>query len=132
MAAGTLKIFRDANNYTQDYVASILGISQPAYSKVESGSIKISEEAAEKLADLYNVDKETFLTEQQAVVNYNIGLHSKGIVNSENYYETGKELLQALTDKADTLLAQIGEQQKQLQQERNQLYELLNKLAEKL
>jgi transcriptional regulator with XRE-family HTH domain len=132
MAAGTVKFFRDAKNFTQEYVAGVLGISQPAYSKIESGITSINDETAVKLAELYEVDKEVFMLGQNAVINYNVGTQDKGIVKSEYYYENGKELLQAVIDKADFLLAQLQEQQKQLQQERTQLYELLSKLAEKL
>ncbi len=132
MAAGTVKFFRDAKNYTQEYVAGVLGISQPAYSKIESGLTNINDETAVKLGKLYEVDKEVFMLGQNAVINYNVGTQDKGIVKSEYYYENGKELLQVVIDKADFLLAQLQEQQKQLQQERTQLYELLSKLAEKL
>jgi transcriptional regulator with XRE-family HTH domain len=132
MAAGTVKFFRDAKNYTQEFVAGKLGISQPAYSKIESGFTNINEETAGKLAELYEVDKEVFMLGQHAVINYNVGTQDKGIVKSEYYYESGKDLLQVVIDKADFLLAQLQEQQKQLQQERTQLYQLLSKLAEKL
>jgi transcriptional regulator with XRE-family HTH domain len=132
MAAGTVKFFRDAKNFTQEYVAGVLGISQPAYSKIESGLTNINDETASKLAELYEVDKEVFMLGQNAVINYNVGTQDKGIVNSEYFYETGKEVLQLITDKVDFLLTQLQEQQRQLQQERTQLYELLSKLAEKL
>jgi transcriptional regulator with XRE-family HTH domain len=132
MAAGTVKFFRDAKNYTQEYVAGVLGISQPAYSKIESGLTNINDETAVKLAELYEVDKEVFMLGQNAVINYNVGTQDKGIVNTEYFYETGKEILQVVIDKADFLLAQLQEQQKQLQLERTQLYELLSKLAEKM
>jgi transcriptional regulator with XRE-family HTH domain len=132
MAAGTVKFFRDAKNFTQEYVAGVLGISQPAYSKIESGVTNINDETASKLAELYEVDKEVFMLGQNAVINYNVGTQDKGIVNTEYFYETGKEILQVVIDKADFLLAQLQEQQKQLQQERTQLYELLSKLAEKM
>jgi transcriptional regulator with XRE-family HTH domain len=132
MAAGTVKFFRDAKNYTQEFVAGILGISQPAYSKIESGLTNINEETAGKLAELYEVDKEVFMLGQNAVINYNVGTQEKVVVKTDNYYESGKEILQIITDKADFLLAQLQEQQKQLQQERTQLYQLLSKLAEKL
>jgi transcriptional regulator with XRE-family HTH domain len=132
MAAGTVKFFRDAKNFTQEYVAGVLGISQPAYSKIESGLTNINDETAGKLAELYEVDKEVFMLGQNAVINYNVGTQDKVVVKTENYYESGKEILQVVIDKADFLMAQLQEQQKQLQQERSQLYELLSKLAEKL
>lgn len=43
MELGTkIKDLRSQKGFTQDYVADKLGISQPAYSKIESGHIEIT------------------------------------------------------------------------------------------
>jgi transcriptional regulator with XRE-family HTH domain len=51
--AKKLKILREINNYTQEYVASILDISQNAYSLIEKGTTKITLDRIEVLAELY-------------------------------------------------------------------------------
>lgn len=48
-----LKILREINNYTQEYVARILDISQNAYSLIEKGTTKITLDRIEVLAELY-------------------------------------------------------------------------------
>lgn len=48
-----LKILREINNYTQEYVARILDISQNAYSLIEKGTTKITLDRIEALAELY-------------------------------------------------------------------------------
>ena len=40
--AANIRKVREAKNYTQDYLAAKLGISQNAYSKIELGYSKIS------------------------------------------------------------------------------------------
>lgn len=103
-------------------MAGKLGISQPGCSKIESGLTSINDETAGKLAELYEVDKDVFMLGQNGMINYNVGTQDKGIVNIGYFYETSKELLQLVTDKADFLLTQLQEQQKQRQRERTQLY----------
>lgn len=49
-----LKILREVNNYTQEYVARVLDISQNAYSLLEKGTTKITLDRIEVLATLYN------------------------------------------------------------------------------
>ena len=50
-----LKVLREINNYTQEYVASQLGIDQSSYSKIERSPRTLRGEQLEKLARLYKV-----------------------------------------------------------------------------
>ncbi len=93
MSVVALKFFRDTNKYTQEYVANVLDISQPAYSKLESGSTKINEEFASILGELYGVDKRIFSDEGNAIINYNVGTQHSGIIKTESYYENDKDSL---------------------------------------
>jgi transcriptional regulator with XRE-family HTH domain len=51
----TIKLWREARNYTQSYMATQLGISQVAYSKIESNQIKIDAERLIRIADILSV-----------------------------------------------------------------------------
>src|SRR5690606_32164976 len=50
-----LKLLREGNNYTQEYVADYLDISQNAYSLLEKGKTKITLDRLESLAKLYHI-----------------------------------------------------------------------------
>lgn len=50
-----LKELRKVNNYTQDYVASVLGVIRQTYSHYETGKRTPSTETLYKLAGLYNI-----------------------------------------------------------------------------
>ena len=54
--ASRIKILREIHNYTQEYVANTLGISQNTYSLLEKGETKLTIERLEQLANLYNLD----------------------------------------------------------------------------
>lgn len=50
-----MKELRKVNNYTQDYVAAVLGIVRQTYSHYETGRRTPDAEALYKLAGLYNI-----------------------------------------------------------------------------
>ncbi len=50
-----LRMLREQNGYTQDYVSKILGVSRANYSHYENDRITPSSDSLCKLADLYNV-----------------------------------------------------------------------------
>lgn len=51
-----LKTLRELHNYKQEYVGSILGLSQTGYSKIENDGIEnINLKHLQKLSELYNV-----------------------------------------------------------------------------
>jgi transcriptional regulator with XRE-family HTH domain len=55
-----LKEIRLKNNYTQEYVASELGITQKAYSKLENGQTCLSQDKIMKLVKIYNISPDYF------------------------------------------------------------------------
>jgi len=54
--ANNIRRVREFRNYTQDYVARKIGISQNAYSKLELGLHKLSVERLFQIADVLDVD----------------------------------------------------------------------------
>jgi transcriptional regulator with XRE-family HTH domain len=82
MATSTLKILREVNDYTQEYIAEeILGISQNTYSRLEQSPDKITAQQAQKLSDLYKVSIANLLSEATPIITF----QSKSISeNNEN------------------------------------------------
>ena len=55
-----LKEIRLKSNYTQEYVATELGITQKAYSKLENGQTCLSQDKIMKLVKIYNISADYF------------------------------------------------------------------------
>lgn len=51
-----IRILREVNNYTQEYVAFYLDISHNTYSLLEKGKGQLTISRVNKLAKLYNID----------------------------------------------------------------------------
>jgi transcriptional regulator with XRE-family HTH domain len=54
--AGNIRKIRDFRNYTQDYLAAKIGISQNAYSKIELGYSKITVDRMFQIAAILEVE----------------------------------------------------------------------------
>jgi transcriptional regulator with XRE-family HTH domain len=53
-----IKNVRELKNFTQDYVAERLGITQAGYSKIESGATKISYSKIVDIAKILEIETE--------------------------------------------------------------------------
>lgn len=54
--ANQIRFIRELQGFSQDSLASYLGISQQAYQKLESGKCRICKERLQKIAEFLNVD----------------------------------------------------------------------------
>lgn len=103
-----IKNIRELKNLTQEYMAEKLDISQAAYSKLEKGTTKISQDKLEKIAEVLEVNPEdiTNFDNQKILNSYNNSI----IGNNSNYndvniirqlYEDKIALLEKLLSKAE-------------------------------
>lgn len=67
--AANVRAKREKRNYTQEYLAYKLNISQNAYSKIELGYTKITLERLFQIAEILEFDVAVFLNTEQAVKN---------------------------------------------------------------
>jgi transcriptional regulator with XRE-family HTH domain len=56
VVAGNIRKIREIRNYTQDYLAAKLGISQNAYSKIELGYSKLTLERLFQISAILEVE----------------------------------------------------------------------------
>lgn len=121
---------RDRSGYSQEYVASVLGVAQNTYSKIESGQSPLTIERAKKLADLFEVEPEYFFSDQEiGVVNHNNGNDYKLIFNPETYIEGQKEVYDLLLEDKDNQISYLKEEVEKL---RNQLNDIYKHISNKL
>src|SRR5690554_3681859 len=88
-----IKRYRESLNYSQDYVAGQLGISQPAYAKLENGNTRITLRRLFKLAEILQRDPTEFLTENKSI---NLNRKDDSFSLLENLYKENKEIKQKL------------------------------------
>lgn len=110
-----IRKLRENRNFSQEYVAECLGISQTAYSKIENDQTKLTAERITKLSQLFNIPENEFFSFDQHIEFHNNTI-TNGYVNS--IIQTQKEVYESTIE---TLQQQIN----QLNTERNKLLEIL-------
>jgi transcriptional regulator with XRE-family HTH domain len=87
-----IKKIREYRNYTQQYMADSLELSQNAYCKIENGTTKLTIDRLENIATILDVPLESILSSSNQT--FNIQNNDKLYGHIENLYEANKELLE--------------------------------------
>lgn len=66
--AQKLRFIRELYNYTQEYIAMELGISQTSYCKIESGQTRLTLERLEKLASIFQLQVSELLSQDDSII----------------------------------------------------------------
>ena len=116
-----LKVLREVNNYTQEYVASKIGLDQGTYSKLERSPKNLKAEQAEKLAELYDVSLADILSGGVSI-SFSNNTIDKGYIH--NFHgETVDKIVSAKDDQIKSLEKEV----EYLRSQNNQLLGLIGK-----
>jgi transcriptional regulator with XRE-family HTH domain len=117
-----IKAFRLQNNYKQEYVADVLGVSQPEYSKIENGSRRIDAFMISELCKLYDVKMDELLKREAPRLMNAIAADSEAI--SVGYGSVvNSELFSKLMDNYTVLVENYLKQQQTTERIINRLFE---------
>ncbi|MGI8950158.1 MAG: helix-turn-helix domain-containing protein [Chitinophagaceae bacterium] len=112
MIGNKIKLLREFRNYSQEYMASKLGISQNAYSRIELNKSKLTTEAAEKIADILEVPLSDLLSKENPIITFNNNKIEKGYIH--NNFEIQKELYEATINTLKEELASAKKREEHL------------------
>ena len=93
------EIIRLSRGLNQEGVAKELGITQNAYSKIETNQSKASEETVKKLAQFFGVSAEDIKSPEPVIINFHNSPQSNSAVgvNNGEVKNQNEQLLQQLT-----------------------------------
>lgn len=120
----SLRVLREINNYTQEYVALQIGVDQSMYSKIERNPKIINGVQAEKLAELYDVGVGDILSPGVTIVFSNSTFSDKGYVHNL-HEEIHNAALEKVIAAKDGEIKTLKEELEYLRKQNNQLLALL-------
>ena len=123
MIGNKIKNIRELKNLTQEYMAERLDISQSAYSKLEKGDIKVSQEKLSQIADILEVKPED-ISSFDSQKYFNSFNNVKGSNNGSIIIGTDEELIKGLYEDKILLLEKL------LETTEKELYKYKNKFGE--
>lgn len=125
MIGRKIKILRELHNYTQEYVASQLGISQNAYSRIELNQTKISVDYAEKLAELFKIPLSDLLSKEEPVFSFPKSKSEEQAVGAP--FDLQKFAIENITRAKDQTIEALTQEIRYLRKQNSQLLSLLAK-----
>ena len=126
-----MRILRESNDYSQEYVADVLNINQKTYSNLESGKSRLTIDRILQLAELYRVKPDYFLSEELPIINYNTGDFSRSIVATKTYKESpSAELYERIIKDKDLQITRLIDETQRLAREKEALYSLIGNLGQ--
>ena len=112
-----IRRIRESKDFTQEYMAGRLDISQNVYSKIESGTVKLTTDRLKLIADILEVSEENLIQDDFNI--FNIYNNTYGYI--ENLKEENKELNKKLNEHITYL-----------QSENERLTKIIERLFEKM
>ena len=70
MTGQKLRLLREYRNYSQEYIAEKLGITQNAYSRIENNQTRLTADRLEKLAIILDISPLELLSEREPVLQF--------------------------------------------------------------
>jgi len=90
-----IRKLRELKNFTQEYMASELGLNQSAYSRIENGTTDIPFSKIEKIASLLEIKPEDLISFNEQMV-FNVMNNQNGqnglVINNNHLSDTEKNL----------------------------------------
>ncbi|HEY4336698.1 MAG TPA: helix-turn-helix transcriptional regulator [Puia sp.] len=136
MTGQKLRLLREYRNYSQEYIAEKLGITQNAYSRIENNQTRLTAERLEKLATILSISLMELLSEKEPVIQFG-ETGSTGTSTPPARDEHWKEMMestrqlygQVIVGK-DEKIAHLETEISFLRKERDRFIRLLEKLTD--
>lgn len=106
MIGTKIRFIREERKKTQDLMANKLGISQTAYSKIESNQTQVTIDRLKEIAGILEVS-ETELINGSPINQFNIEKIEKNFAYIHNFVETQKELYERLLEEKDNYIKEL-------------------------
>jgi transcriptional regulator with XRE-family HTH domain len=123
MLGRKIKKLRELKNYTQEYMATNLQISQNTYSRIENENVKISTDRLKEIASILEVPSEYLISEDRPLLTFNTSNNS-----IENFYGQVENVNEEKKETWQQIFKQMENQIKHLQSENERLLGIIERL----
>jgi transcriptional regulator with XRE-family HTH domain len=90
-----IKQIRELKNFSQEYMASEIEVSQSTYSRIESGTTPLKIDTLQRIADVLEVDLSTLLSTTN-IFHFNKTANQCGFIHNQTNNTFDKEMLREI------------------------------------
>jgi transcriptional regulator with XRE-family HTH domain len=133
MTGQKLRLLREFRNYSQEYIAEKLGITQNAYSRIENNQTKITTDRLSRLAIILNIPPVELLSDKEPVIQFADSSSPPAEIIKEEHWkelmENNRQLYVQVICSKDEKIAYLETEIHNLRREKDQIIHLIEKLA---
>ena len=137
MTGQKLRLLREFRNYSQEYIAEKLGITQHAYSRLENNQTKLTAERLERLAAILNIPPLELLSDKEPVIYFSDPgtpptISLSGSTKEDHwkeYIENTRQLYGQVIVGKDEKIAFLENEIRALHRDRDRIIHLVEKLT---
>src|SRR5258708_2531934 len=133
MTGQKLRVLREFRNYSQEYIAEKLGITQNAYSRIENNQTKITAERLGRLAVILNIPPMELLSDKEPVLHFSDPSSHPGQSPKEDHWkemiENTRQLYGQVIVSKDEKIAFLENKIYTLRNERDRIIHLIEQLT---
>ena len=133
MTGQKLRVLREFRNYSQEYIAEKLGITQNAYSRIENNQTKITAERLGRLAVILNIPPMELLSDKEPVLHFSDSSSYPAPPPKEDHWkemiESNRQLYGQVIISKDERIAALENEIHTLRKERDRIIHLVEKLT---
>src|ERR1700760_2800942 len=135
MTGQKLRLLREDRNYSQEYIAEKLGITQNAYSRIENNQTRLTAERLEKLAVILDISPLEILSDKEPVIYFSEPNQPPAAPPAKDEHwkemmENNRQLYGQGINSKDEKIAHLENEIGFLRKERDRFIRLLEKLTD--
>lgn len=128
MTGQKLRVYREFRNYSQEYIAEKLGITQNAYSRIETNQTRITAERLRQIADILGIPLSCLLSDMEPELSFGNGNGSNDRHMVEMMEQT-KLLYDQIIRTKDEKIVALEDEICNLRKDRDKMMQLIEKLT---
>lgn len=126
MTGQKLRVYREFRNYSQEYIAEKLGITQNAYSRIETNQTRITAERLRQIGEILSIPLACLLSDTEPQLNLGDGLPGK---NMGDLMEHTQRLYDQIIKTKDEKIISLEDEICNLRKDRDKMMQLIEKLT---
>jgi transcriptional regulator with XRE-family HTH domain len=133
MTGQKLRLLREFRNYSQEYIAEKLGITQNAYSRIENNQARLTADRLEKLAAILEITPMELLSEREPVIYFSdvpVAPAPEKDGHWKEMIESTRQLYGQVICSKDEKIAHLETEISFLRKEKDRIMRLLEKITD--
>ena len=126
MTGQKLRVYREFRNYSQEYIAEKLGITQNAYSRIETNQTRITADRLRQIADILSIPLTCLLSDTEPELNFTNGSNDK---HMHELMEHTRHLYDQIIKTKDEKIVALEDEICNLRKDRDKMMQLIEKLT---